>query len=142
MSSWDREGDWVLYRIRREITSLTIRFRSAPPSVMELAAIRKVVPEFRDSPPITIRDRIGCSRELSLGVLPTHEAQRVVEEVQAVGLEVIAESRTVVGYLPFNRTTRCARLVEDYDEAEALVQSMLQSGVPVEDRGSVPSGPR
>jgi hypothetical protein len=65
--------------------------------------------------------------------MPTPEARSVIEAVQAQGLEVVAESASFVSYLPYDRTTGCAWLIEDDAEAAAVAPAMLQEGVPVQD---------
>ena len=57
----------------------------------------------------------------------------MIEAAQAQGLEVIAESASFVSYLPYDRTTGRAWVIEDDDEAAAVAQAMLQEGVPVQD---------
>jgi hypothetical protein len=46
---------------------------------------------------------------------------------------VVAESASFVSYLPYDRTTGCAWLIEDDAEATAIAQAMLAAGVPVQD---------
>ncbi len=133
MLTWDRSHDYVLQRFWNDVTRVTIRFCDAPPSVQELAALRRCVPQFREVGPAALRNQIGDSRQLSLGQMPTPEARRVIEAAQAQGLEVIAESASFVSYLPYDRTTGCAWLIEDATEAAAVAQAMLQEGVPVQD---------
>jgi hypothetical protein len=133
MLTWDRSHDFVLHRFWYDLTRVTIRFRDVPPSVQELLALRRCLPQFRDVAPATLRSRIGDSRQLSLGEMPTPEARSVIEAVQAQGLEVVAESESFVSYLPYDRTTGCAWLIEDDAEAAAVAQAMLQEGVPIQD---------
>ena len=133
MLTWDRTHDYVLHRISNDLTRVTIRIRDAPPSVQELAALRRCLPQYRDVAPTTIRSQIGDCRQLSLGDMPSPEARRVIEAVQAQGLEVVAESASFVCYLPYDRTTGCAWLIEDDEQAAAVAQAMLQEGVPVQD---------
>jgi hypothetical protein len=133
MLTWDRSHDYVLHRFWNDLTRITIRFRNAPPSVGELAALRRCLPQFRDVRPAMLRSRVGDCRQLSLGEMPTRAARSVIETAQAQGLEVVAESASFVSYLPFDRTTGCAWLIEDDAEAAAVVQGMLEEGVPVQD---------
>lgn len=133
MLTWDRSHDFVLHRIWNDLTRVTIRFRAPSPSLQELAAIRRCLPEFRNTSPAEVRHRIGDSQELLLGVLPTREARRVIDSAQSEGLQAIPESASYVSYLPFDRTTGCAWLIEDDDEAAAVAQAMLEAGVPVQD---------
>jgi hypothetical protein len=133
MLTWDRSHDYVLHRFWNDLTRVTIRFQASPPSVQELAAIRRCLPEFRNMAPAVVRGRMGDSPELSLGVLPTPEARRLIEWAQAEGLEVIGESASFASFLPFDRTTGCAWLIEDDSEAAAVAKAMLEAGVPVQD---------
>jgi hypothetical protein len=133
MLNWDRSHDYVLHRFWNDLTRVTIRFQDAPPSVHELAALRRCLPQFREVAPAALRGQIGESRDLSLGVMPTPEARSVIEAAQAQGLEVVAESASFVSYLPYDRTTGCVWLIEDGGEAAAVAQAMLQEGVPVQD---------
>jgi hypothetical protein len=48
-------------------------------------------------------------------------------------LEVVAESASFVSYLPYDRTTGRAWLIEDNAKATAIAQAMLREGVPVQD---------
>src|SRR5262249_10144526 len=133
MLIWDRSHDYVLHRIWNDLTRVTIRFHDGPPSVQELLALRRCLPQFRDVAPATLRSQIGDARQLSLGEMPTPEARRVIEAVQAQGLAVVAESASFVSYLPYDRTSGCAWLIEDDAEAAAVAQAMLREGVPIQD---------
>jgi hypothetical protein len=79
MLTWDRSHDYVLHRFWNDLTRVTIRFRDAPPSVQELVALRRCLPQFRDVAPATLLSQIGDSRQLSLGELPTAEARSIIE---------------------------------------------------------------
>jgi hypothetical protein len=132
MLTWDRSHDWVLQRFWNDLTRVCIRFRQGPPSVAELVALRRCLPQFRHMAPATVRAQIGNSGVLTLGVLPTPEARRLIETAQGEGLEIVAESASFVSFLPYDRTTGCAWLIEDDAEAAAVAQAMLAAGVPVQ----------
>jgi hypothetical protein len=133
MLTWDRSHDYVLHRFWNDLTRVRIRFHNTPPSVHELVALRRCLPRVRDVAPAALRSQIRDCRELSLGEMPTPEARRIIEAAQAQGLDVVAESASFVSYLPYDRTTGCAWLIEDDTEAAAVAQAMLQEGVPVQD---------
>jgi hypothetical protein len=133
MLDWDQSHDWVLERFRNDRTRVTIRFRQTPPSVAELAAVRRCLAQFRDTAPAAVRAAVGESGELPLGALPSPEARQVIQAAEAEGLRVVAEGASFVSYLPFDRTTGCAWLIEDDAEAAAVAQAMLAAGVPVRD---------
>jgi hypothetical protein len=80
--TWDRSHDWVLQRFWNDLTLVRIQFRQGSPSVAELAALRRCLPQFRHTAPATVRAMIGDSRVFELGVLPTPEARRLIERAQ------------------------------------------------------------
>jgi hypothetical protein len=132
MLAWDHSHDWVLQRFWNDLTRVTIRFPQGTPSVVELAALRRCLPQFRNMSPAALRAMIGDSGMLALGVLPTPEAQRLIEKAPSEQLEVIAESASFVSYLPYDRTAGCAWLIEDSAEAAAVAQAMLTAGIEVQ----------
>jgi hypothetical protein len=131
--AWDRSHDWVLERFWHDRTRVSILFRQGKPSVAELAAVRRCLPQLRDMAPASLRDLIGDSGELRLGEMWTPDARRLIEAAQRQGLEVSAEDASFISYLPYDRTTRCAWLIEDDAEAAAVAQAMLAAGVPVQE---------
>jgi hypothetical protein len=86
MLTWDRSHDYVLYRFWNDLTRVTIRFHKAPPSVHEIVALRRALPQFQNIAPALLRDQIGSSWELSLGTLPTPEAGTAIEAVRGTRL--------------------------------------------------------
>src|SRR2546429_5696278 len=86
--NWDRSHDVVLQRFHHDVTRVAIQFQQAPPSITELMALRRCLPQFRHLPPAVLRERLSESQELSLGELPTIEARRIIDGIQATGLRV------------------------------------------------------
>lgn len=132
MLAWDRTHDWVLVRVWHDLTRVEILFRQPSPSVAELASIRRCLPQFRHMPPASVRAAIGGSGTLPLGEMPTPEARRLIEAARAEQLQVAAEDASFVSYLPLDRTTGCALVIEDDEESAAVAQEMLAAGVPVQ----------
>jgi hypothetical protein len=133
MLNWDRSHDWVLQRYWNDLTRVTIQFRQGPPSVAELAALRRCLPQYRHTPPAKVRAMVPASGVLNLGVMPTRQARELIGVAQAEGLEVVAESASFVSYLPYDRTTGCAWLIEDDVEALAVARAMQAAGISVVD---------
>ena len=133
MVAWDRSHDWVLHRFWNDLTRVTIRFGNGKPSLAELAGVRRSLPQFRDMAPSVVREAVGDTGTLPLGVMPTPEARKLIDAARSEGLEVVAESASFVSYLPQDRTTGCALIIEDDAESEAVAQSMLAAGIPVQD---------
>jgi hypothetical protein len=132
MLDWDRSHDWVLHRHWHDLTRVIVRFRRWPPTVAELAALRRCLPHFRDMPPTAVRATIPSSGVLELGIVPTPNARRWIEALQAEGVEVVAKSMSFVSYLPIDRTTGSAWLIDDTAKADAVVRAMLAEGVSVD----------
>lgn len=131
MVAWDRSHDWVLQRFWRDLTRVAIQFRRVPPTVTELAAVRRCLPQFRDIAPAAAQAAIGDDGVLPVGELPSCEVRQLIEAAQGQGLDVVTMSASSVRYLPYDRTTGCAWLIEDDADAAAVAQSMLAEGVPV-----------
>ena len=132
MVSWDRTHDWVVQRYYNDLTRVTIRFPQGTPSVNELIAVRRSLPQFRDTPPAELRAAIASTGSLPLGEMPTREAMRLIEAAREAGLSVLAENVSFISYLPYDRTTGCALLIEDDAEARSIAEAMIAAGVPVQ----------
>jgi hypothetical protein len=97
-----------------------------------LIAVRRSLPQFRDTPPAELRSAIAGAGSLFLGEMPTREAMRLVETARSAGLNVLAENVSFISYLPYDRTTGCVLLVEDDAEARIVAEAMIAAGAPVE----------
>jgi hypothetical protein len=58
---------------------------------------------------------------------------RLVEAARGAGLGVLAENVSFISYLPYDRTTGCALLIEDDAEARSVAEAMIAAGVPVQE---------
>ena len=96
---------------------LTVVFERVRPSLRELAALRGCMAEFRQLPLAEARNRAGTNGRLELGEIPGPEARRLSEDLQQAGLRVELRNTSRVSYLPLERTTGAALLIEDEGEA-------------------------
>ena len=71
--------------------------------------------------------------ELDLGCFAPARATEVVNRANDLGLHITATDASVTSYLPMNRTTKDALLIDDDELNETVVQEMLKRGVPVID---------
>jgi hypothetical protein len=133
MLSWNHAHDWVVQRCYHELSCVTIRFERGMPSLDELRAVRRCLPQFRDTPPGELRTTIGAMGALHLERMPTGESLRLAEAARLAGLNVVTDNASFLSYLPYNRTTGCAWLIEDDTEAQAVAEAMISTGVPVQD---------
>ena len=116
MFQWDCTHHWVLQCLATDWADLTVVFERVRPSLRELAALRGCRAEFR-LPLAAARNPAGTSGRLELGKLPGPEARRLSEDLQQAGLRVELRNTSRVSYLPLERTTGAALLIEDEGEA-------------------------
>lgn len=132
MITWDRAHEWVLVQQFNDLTRVTLRFQQGRPSVSELVALRRCLPQFRDTSPVELRASIGNTGLLDLGEMPTRQALQLIETMRKAGLRLISENVSFISYLPYDRTTGCAWLIENDAEARSVTEDMLAAGVPVQ----------
>jgi hypothetical protein len=132
MAEWDRSRDWVVVRNETDRAEVTVVFAGPRPSLHELAAVRRVVPDFQNKPPAEALARMGDGGRLEVDELPGPEARRMAAALQAAGVRVTVRNTSRVTYLPVDLDTRQAMLVEDEQVAEQLAHEMIRAGVPVE----------
>ncbi len=130
---WDGSEDWVLSKHVHQGTRLKIKCSGKRPTVSELLAIRRLLEQQRHVPPAELRSMIKDTGELDLGNIAPARATEVVNRANDLGLHIIATDASVTSYLPINRTTKDAMLIDDDELNERVVQEMLKRGVPVID---------
>jgi hypothetical protein len=133
MLPWDHTHDWVVQRYYNDLTRVTIRFGHGTPTLTELLAVRRCLPQYRNTPPAELRVSFGSTVTLPLGEMPTREALRLAEAAEATGLDVVAENASFISDLPYDRTTGCAWLIEDDVDARLVAEAMIAAGVPIQE---------
>ena len=132
MAEWDQSHDWVVFCREWHRADLTIVFDTPRPSVHELAALRRCLPDFRDLPPAEALARAGTAGRMELPDLPGQDARRLAENLRQAGLKSVLRNTSAMSYLFMDETTGHALLVEDEHEAERLAREMMAAGVRVE----------
>ena len=79
--------------------------------------------------PAALRTLLGNQGEYPLETMPTRLALELIEFTKAAGLEFHAKKVSLAGYLPVNRTTGCAWLIENEENAAAVVKAMIAAGL-------------
>lgn len=130
--TWDTSHDWVIRAHETWENQLVIMFGQATPTIRELAALRAVLPQYRDRPVAEMRAVVGADGRLDLGEMSGFEARRIELEAMAAGLRVIRTNKSRALYSFLDRTLGTALLVEDPAEAERLFEAMVAAGVPVQ----------
>jgi hypothetical protein len=90
------------------------------------------LPEFQQLAPAAARDRAGAGGRVQLGELPGPEATRLLECLRQAGLRAELRNTSCASYLPLDRTTGAALLIEDEGEARRVAEEMIRDGIPVE----------
>jgi hypothetical protein len=130
---WDRSHDWILLRRFHDRAMISVAFERGQPSVGELIALRKCLPQFRDMSPAALRDSAGSSGRLDLGEFDGILVRPLVEKLEREGLAVAVRKTSFISYLPLDRTTNSAMIVEDAGEAKELAERMIEAGIPIQD---------
>ncbi len=132
MADWERSHDWVLIKYNRNYTRIIIHFQQDKPSIGELLAVRRCLPQFSHDSPAKIRTLIIEAGGLFLDEMLSSDAVRVMEGIKGQGLNISVESRSFASYLPIDRTTGSALLIEDEFKKCRVVEEMIAAGVPIE----------
>jgi hypothetical protein len=129
MASWDRSHEYVVHRTFHERTQLTIHFAAGAPTVAELVAVRKCLPNFGNMNPSAFRALIGDTGSVSLGVLETRQAREIVKWAPTEGLKIVAENASFVTYRIHDVTLNCTLPLADEGELQSIAEAMIAAGV-------------
>lgn len=86
-----------------------MRLRAHVSTVADLARVRELMPELRDTPPADLRGRI-LDRVLDLGDFGAIDGPQALVKARELGLRVEADRESTVRHVCFNRTRNCAVL--------------------------------
>jgi hypothetical protein len=131
MIDWERTHDWLLHCFAHDLAQLTILFDHDRPSLRELMALRKSLPEFGDLSPAAARERARAIGRVALEEMWGPEARRLAVRLQHAGLRTEIRNTSYISYLPIDRTTGAALLIEDEAESRRVTDEMLRAGIPV-----------
>ena len=132
---WDGTEDWVLYKLFIEQTTLTVHFAGQTPSIQEIIALRKLLPEDRYLPPGEVRTAIGHNKTLELPIKQQPEASFLAERGQSLGLNISEEDTSYIYYLPILRqgdpVVESGPIMDDEALEQEIVSRMIAAGVPI-----------
>lgn len=132
---WDgSQAGWVLLRLLRSTSSLTVSFPDGSASVKDARALRATLPEFGSFTAQDTLRRLAGRPTVELGSFEQREARRIVKALEAQGLTVKESALNEVCYIPFNESTKSILLIDEDEElAAAVEQKALASGVRTRD---------
>jgi len=132
----DPSHEWELVRHNRDQLALAVCFRGASPTTDEIAALRRVIPEYREKPAAEVVAAIRGIGQVDLGVRSGMEARRLMKNADLQGLKIVAKDASVTIWQPRDLTAQQALLLEDEEEAERIAAMLIEAGirvVPVEE---------
>jgi hypothetical protein len=129
---WDgSESGWTLQRFDRIEWCITFHFSPSGPNKSEIAALRKLLDEFRNLPVSDVWQQL---RGRSTFTLPREvgniDMRELIDCARELGLNVTADSIDRGGYLPIHND-ESALLIEDDEIAVQVAERMIAAGVPV-----------
>lgn len=140
MELWDRSRAWCLLKFTQELRTLTVHFSESCPALSELVALRQCIPGLASLSPGKLRAEVGNSPTYELRNVGAVDASKTEGSLRAAGFEVDIAVHVSVGYLPYDKTSKVAWLIEDDSKARMICDEMLASGVPVIERDSFETG--
>ena len=128
---WDgSQTGWTLQESRSRSTRVTFVFSERGPSPREVAALRQILPEFREAPTSVVWARVKHRRAYTCeAVLFGLEARRLLRRAAELELQTQAETTHHVHYLPLR--DGAALIIEDDHLAKCAAERMIRAGVPV-----------
>lgn len=129
---WDgSQPGWTLHRIDRVEWTIRFRFGETGASQAEIVALRKLVPELRDEPIVTVSQQLRQEHDYTFPrALGNLEVRALMEAARKAGLVATADSIDRGGYLPVDAEGH-ALIIEDDRLAAQVAERMIAAGVPV-----------
>ena len=134
---WDGSEQWVLLKVEQHLTRLTLRFTTKEPSISEIQAVRRLLPQYQQLPPAQVKAILGDCGEFELPLLPRAEAEKLSAQAKELDLCPKSVDASYTGYSPFCPVNRSVCMIEGDALAAQVYRRMLDSGVPVVDYRSV-----
>ncbi len=129
---WDgTEPSWVLLQVHRQTSTLAVLFEEPGASLLEIQALRRVVPEFAARSAQQAVLQLRGRWRIDLGEMEFREARRLIERLRDCRLRVEEQTLDRSGYLPFNEVSKMALLIENEVESRAVAAEALRQGIPV-----------
>jgi len=131
MSNWDRTHEWEVQRFTGDRLSFSIRLTGEKPTLAELRALRECFIQFRTVPISELRTTVTRPGALEFTFMHSMEARPLIETARALGLQVDVQRVPYVIISAYDRTAGCLLHCDDEQERKAIIDSMLEAGVPI-----------
>ena len=128
---WDGSENWGLIQYNASLTKLEVHFVSDVPTVAEIIALRKLIPEYRNLPLKEIKLKLGSSGYLLLGTFSGHEAISIYYRGINLNLDMERHDVSTIYYQIIEQATETVLTIENKDLERRIAQTMLEHGIPI-----------
>jgi hypothetical protein len=130
---WDgSEKGWILQRFDRDLMEIEILFDETGPSIKEIKALRSVIPEYGRRKIKAVFDELRGQRQIRIGEFESIEGRRIAEACDKEKVRTRIKGRVETTFLPFNKETQLALVIEDDTVALAVAEEGIRQGMKVE----------
>ena len=131
---WDGSApEWCLRITHRHERRIVVTFDRPGPTVSDVVRMREVFEELQSRSAQAIWTEVrGELRVVLRQVYSPVDAPGVAERAWAQGLRVEVIGADTVSYLPFNRKTEAALVIESDELLASVAERMLVAGAPSE----------
>jgi hypothetical protein len=122
---WDGTQHWVLTEgiIPREV--VYVHFKGDTPSMQELMALRKLLPEFQHMPVQALKKQLGNLKTLILGAYYPSESLHMVHRAMALDLKIEQQDQSYTGYIPYHPNTGSLLILNHLELLARIVDKLL-----------------
>lgn len=129
---WDSNGGWIIDECETPMYSLAVQFSgSGGPNIVELARMRRLLPELAELSPAEAKARIGTANICVLGNFTRQSGLSLRRLGQKLGLNILGEMRVEVFCQPIHTSGMAPPIIDDDEELEYVIQKMREAGRPL-----------
>ncbi|MCC7423420.1 MAG: hypothetical protein IT428_24350 [Planctomycetaceae bacterium] len=133
MHDWDRSHSWIVHRCNYRQSRVVIHFVAETPSVSELMAVRRAIPEFRDTSPAALRSMIGSTGVLRTKTMNPNDVKSALRLALSQNLTATEEDMSYSELVPYDKTEDVDLVLDDKEEMRAVAEAMIAAGIKVKD---------
>jgi hypothetical protein len=128
---WDKRNGWGLSQHTYSEISINVIFSNNIPNMKEIFDIRKLSKEFREISIVKIKSKIGNNGKAFIGKFGSIEANRIINRAKELNLTLGVIEECIITYLPVNKESKNALIIEDDELANNITKRMLDEGIPI-----------
>lgn len=130
---WDgSEKGWILERFDRDLMEIEVLFDELGPSVTEIKALRLAIPKYGRRRTQQVFNELRGKKQIRIGEFESIEGRRIAEACDREGLRTSITRRLETTFLPYNKGTNRALIIEDDTVAQAVAEEGLRQGMRIE----------